>query len=357
MSKFVKRAAKRIKVGNKYIGEREPTFFVAEIGNNHNGDFYLAKKSIEEAAACGADAVKFQKRFPSETFTKKLLEKPQTKDQVFGKTYGEYREKLELSKSEFVRLKGHAQKLGVIFFATPFDKKSVDFLEDVGVGIYKIASFDVTNIPLVEYVAKKGKPIILSLGMSTIEEADGAINTILQHNTNLVILYCLSIYPTPDEKHNLSTISYLKKRYSPIPVGYSGHEKDILPTIATITLGAVCVERHFTLNKTLPGPDHSTVSIEPAEFRQMVENARRIERILGTPVKKLWDEEKETRKKHGKSLVSKTSILKGTVITDEMVTVKSPGYGLKPNMKKKILGKKATCNIPEDTVIKKEFIK
>src|SRR3989338_8702680 len=162
----------KVKVGNKYVGQGQPTFFIAEIGNNHNGDYYLAKRTIEKAVEAVADAVKFQKRFINETFAKELIDKPQTKDQIYGKTYGEYRQALELDKGEFLKLKNHARQLGVIFFATPFDKKSVDFLEDVGVDVYKIASFDVTNTPLLEYVAQKKKPMFLSTGMATIEEVD-----------------------------------------------------------------------------------------------------------------------------------------------------------------------------------------
>jgi sialic acid synthase SpsE len=158
-----KRLPSVVKLANKSVGEGQPVFFIAEIGNNHNGDYFLAKKSIEEAVKAGADAVKFQKRFIDEVFTKEMQNTPQTKDIIYGKTYGEYRSNLELSEEDFMKLKSYAEELGVLFFATPFDMKSVDFLERVGVPFYKIASFDTTNIPLLEYVAQKGKPIILSL--------------------------------------------------------------------------------------------------------------------------------------------------------------------------------------------------
>ncbi len=260
---------KTIKIGNKTVGEGQPVFFIAEIGNNHNGDFFLAKKSIEEAAKNGADAVKFQKRFIDEVFTKELQDQPQTKDQVYGKTYGEYRSNLELSEDDFVKLKKVADDLGVIFFITPFDKKSVDLIESIGVDVYKIASFDTTNIPLLEYVASKGKPVILSVGMATLDEVDLAVKTIININKQLILMHCISVYPTPDDQLNLATITFLKERYFPIPVGYSGHERDILPSLASVMLGSKCIERHFTLDKKLPGPDHATVSLEPEEFKNM----------------------------------------------------------------------------------------
>ncbi|PIS05289.1 MAG: N-acetylneuraminate synthase [Candidatus Buchananbacteria bacterium CG10_big_fil_rev_8_21_14_0_10_42_9] len=346
----------KVKIGNKYIGENEPTYFIAEIGNNHNGDYYLAKKHIQAAVDAGADAVKLQKRSVSGTFTRELLERAQTKDQIFGATYGEYRKRLELNEDEFIHLKRFAEDLGVTFFATPFDKESVDFLEKVSQEVYKIASFDVTNIPLIEYIAKQGKPVILSLGMSTMEEADEAVAAILKYNKQLIIMYCLSIYPTPENKINLLTISLLKEHFSPLPVGYSGHEKGFIPTLAAVSIGAKCVERHFTLNKNLPGPDHATVSIEPSEFKDMVDNARAIEQSLGTPVKKLWDDEIKTREKHSKSIVSATNLPAGTVITEEMIICKSPGYGLKPKMIQEIVGKRIKIDIPADTVLIEDHI-
>jgi sialic acid synthase SpsE len=357
MKKSKKRLPSRVKVGNQYVGEGEPVFFIAEIGNNHNGDYYLAKRSIEEAVRAGADAVKFQKRFVDDMLAKELSEKPQTKDQVYGKTYGEYRKKLELDLESFIKLKKLADKLGVIFFATPFDKKSADFLAEVDVDAYKIASFDVTNLPLLEYVAQKNRPMFLSVGMSTWSEIDEAVATILKYNQQLIILHCVTIYPAPDDRLNLSTIQYLKEQYKPLPTGYSGHENDILPALAAIALGAKTIEKHFTLDKLLPGPDHATVSIEPQEFRQLVDSARRIEKILGAPKDELWEEERKTRDKHGKSIVSAVAIPAGTVITEKMIAYKCPGYGIKPGLKKLVIGKKARVAIPEDVVIKPEFLK
>ncbi|MBI3274019.1 MAG: N-acetylneuraminate synthase family protein [Candidatus Colwellbacteria bacterium] len=349
-------SSNRIQVGSKYIGEGEPTFFIAEIGNNHNGDYYLAKRTIDEAVKAGADAVKFQKRFIHDVFARELREKPQTKDQVLGKTYGEYRQALELSMEEFLGLKKHAEGLGVLFFATPFDHKSADFLEEVGMDVYKIASFDVTNLPLLTHVAKKGKPLFLSTGMSTLEELDEAVNAVLRYNNKLIIKHCVSIYPTPDDKFNLLTIPFLKERYYPLPIGYSGHEQDYIPTLAAIALGAKSVERHITIDKSLPGPDHATVSIDPRQFSEMIAATRRIEKALGTRAKILMEDEKKVREKHTKSIVSRFAIPQGAVITADMLTCKSPGYGLKPNMIEKVIGKTAKSDIGEDAVVTAEQI-
>jgi len=342
---------KRIKVGNKYIGEGEPVFITADIGCNHNGDYFLAKKEIEAAAKAGVDAVKLQKRFINEVAAKELLERVQTKDQLFGKTYKEYREKLELNQEDYYKLKVYAEELGLVFFATPFDCKSVDFLEAVGVMVYKIASQDQTHLPLIEYIAKLNKPVIISLGAASLEESDLAIKTILKYNQQVIVQYCVSAYPTIDENQHQLNIPFLIDRYKPLPVGYSGHENTVLSSLVAVSLGAKTVERHFTLDKSLPGPDHGTVSLEPNELREMVENIRRIEKILGQPKKQLWAYEQRFRDKHGVSLVSVRRIPAGTYITQEMLTIKSPGYGLNPIDLPKVIGKRVKIDIEEDIVI------
>lgn len=354
--KNAKSLPRKIKVGNKWVGEGEPTYFIAEVGNNHNGDYYLAKRTIEEAIKAGADSIKFQKRFVDETFTRELTEREQTKDQIFGRTYGEYRKALELDREEFIKLKEFTEAQGVIFFATPFDKSSVDFLEDVGVGVYKIASFDCTNLPLLEYVAKKQKPMFLSTGMSSLTEIDEAVETILKHNDQLIIKHCVSVYPTDDDKFMLATIPMMCERYAPLPIGYSGHERDFLPTLAAVALGAKSVERHITLDKKMPGPDHGTVSIDPQEFAAMIAGARRLEMALGTARSEVLPQERTTRDKHGKSIVSIGAIPAGTVLVASMIMCKSPGYGLPTNMLEKIIGKKTKSDIAADTVIKREDI-
>jgi sialic acid synthase SpsE len=344
-----------VKVQNFRVGEGYPVFIIAEIGNNHNGDFELAKKTILAAKECGADAVKFQKRTVEEVFTKEMQEMPYVNDRSLAPTYGEHRRKLEFDRDQFVELKKYAEDLGLVFFVTPFDKTSADFLESIGVHAYKISSFDVTNLPLLEHVAKKGKPILLSTGMSTLEEIDTAIETILKHNDRLIVNHCTSIYPTPDESIDLHMVTTLNKRYAPLPVGYSGHEPDILPTVASTAMNARTVERHFTLDKKMRGSDHH-MSIDPKDFTEMVSQIRRMEKILGSQEKRIHALEKPIREKHGKSIVTSTDIPEGTILTKDMLTFKSPGTGFTPGEIGTLIGRRIVSPIPKDTVLTKEHL-
>jgi N-acetylneuraminate synthase/sialic acid synthase len=330
-------------------------FVIAEIGNNHNGDVDLALRTIQAAKDAGADAVKFQRRTVDQVFTKDMREMAYPGPRSLAPTYGEHRQKLELTQEELRRLKAFAEELGLIFFVTPFDLVSADALEELGVHAYKIASFDVTNLPLLEHVAKKGKPILLSTGLSTLEEIDTAIETILKHNNRLIVNHCTSIYPTPDANVDLNMVSTLKRRYAPLPVGYSGHESDILPTVVSVGLGATTVERHFTLDKTLNGSDHH-MSIEPHMFKKMVEDIRRTEVMLGSKEKRIHDAEKPIRAKHGKSVVSTRDIPVGHRFAKEDLTLKSPGNGIEPRQLEELIGRVAQREIPADALIPLEAL-
>jgi len=345
-----------IKVGKKLVGRGRPAFVIAEIGNNHNGDMGLARRSIETAALTGADAVKFQKRNLKEVFTQDLLSKPQTHSKSLGSTYGEYRSKLEFTNDQFKELKDLSHSLGLAFFVTPFDLKSADDLSQVGMDAWKISSFDLNHKPLIEFVAQQNQPIFLSTGMATPAEMDEAVGTILKYNPQLIIKHCVSVYPTPDDDLNLGAIKTMLERYKPLPIGYSGHELGFIPTVVAVSLGASSVERHFTLDKTLPGPDHNTVSLDIPEFTEMVRQIRRIENSVQDTELRLHEKEVPIRKKHGKSLVSKVNIPAGAVITAGMLTCKSPGYGIKPTLVNTVIGKVAKVDIPEDTVITEELL-
>ncbi len=344
-------AEQTIKVWNRIVGRGQPTFIIAEIGNNHNGDMELARKSIEAAAIAGADAVKFQKRTLNEVFTQELLSKPQTNSKSLGSTYGEYRSKLELSYDQFRELKEYAHSLGVAFFVTPFDLTSAKKLTEIGMDAWKIASFDVNHKPLLEFVASQGQPMFLSTGMATLEEMDEAIATIHKYNNELTVFHCVSVYPTPDEDLNLGAITTMLARYTDTPIGYSGHELGFIPTVSAVTLGACAVERHFTLDKTLPGPDHATVSLDVPEFTDMVRQIRRIEHAVRDTSIRLHEKEVAIRNKHGKSVVSRVRIPAGVTVSADMLTCKSPGHGVKPTLIHTVIGKKAKEDIPEDTVI------
>ena len=345
---------KKIGIGGKQVGESEPCFIVAEVGLNHNGQLLLAKKLVDIAAESGADAVKFQKREIADILTKDALEQPYLKPTSWGKTYGEHREALELSNEEFEELSDYCKEKGVIFFASAWDKKSADFIEKLDVPAFKIASADLTNLPLLKHISKKGIPIILSTGMSTIEEIEDAVNLIGEHNDELILLHCVSTYPSEFKGLNLRVMNALKERFD-VLVGYSGHERGIAVSEASVALGAVMVERHFTIDRTLPGPDHAA-SLEPTGLEKLVRDIRNIELSMGDSAKKIHRDEKPIRDKLAKSLVASRDIAKGTVITEEMLTTKSPGTGLPSKHYYTVPGKKAKRDIKEDTLITEEDI-
>ena len=221
-------------------------------------------------------------------------------------------------------------------------------MDSFTVSAYKITSADVINTPLLEYVAKKNQPVLLSTGMSTLEEIDDAVDTILRHNDRLVLFHCLSLYPSPEDKLNLNFFDVLKERFSPLPVGYSGHEMDYLPTLAAVSRGASIVERHLTLDKTMKGSDHAA-SLEPQQFKELVGLVKRVEKILGRPEKILYDELMPLREKLAKGVVARVFIPKGETIREEMLTVKGPGIGIKPYQLKDVVGRVALSDIQEDT--------
>ena len=286
----------KIKINeNKTIGEKEEPFIIAEIGNNHNGSLDTAKKLIESAKESGADAVKFQVKNIEKSFAKDLLDSPYVNENSFGKTYREHKMALEFSEEQMKQLYDFAAKIDIICFSTPFDTDSVDMLERIGNSIYKISSFHVTDLNLIKYVCQTKKPIIISTGMSTIEEIDKAIELIKKYTKDFVIMHCVSCYPTEDEDVNLNVIPTLKNRYN-CPVGYSGHERGIAITASTVLLGSCAIERHFTLDRTMKGPDHAS-SVEPIGLNDIVTRSKKIFNAMGTSEKNVLDCELKNRKK------------------------------------------------------------
>jgi len=346
---------KEVKIGSKYVGENHPCYIVAEIGNNHNGELEIAKRLVEAALECGADAVKLQKRDIGSLMTKGLRDQPYLKYDSFGATYGEHRERLELPEEDWYRLFNFTKKLGIDLYGTPFDFKSADFLDELGAPCFKIASFDVTNPPLIDYICKKGKPVILSSGMCTLEELDEAMEVIRKNGNDVVLLHCVSAYPHDNYLANLRSIPKLKERYN-VPVGYSGHEKSgFAVSLGARLIGACMIERHFTLDRTMRGPDHAA-SLEPKGMEELVKNIRKLEEAFGDGEKKILDIELPLRAKMTKSIVSTRFIRAGEVIHREDLTVKCPGTGLKPKYIEVLVGKIAKLDIPEDTIVPTEAL-
>lgn len=342
---------RRIFVGNRGIGSGEPTFIVAEIGINHNGSREIAMKLIDVCAEAGADAVKLQKRNPYKMLTKEMFNSPYNNNgNSFGRTYGEHRLALELSEEDFVFLKNYAESKGLVFFASAWDEESADFLQSIGVELYKIGSPDLSTTPLCRHIARKNKPVILSTGMSEWDDIEKAVEAITEVNENLVLMHCVSIYPTPIDKVNLNMIPALQ-RYFGLPTGYSGHEMGIEVPIAAVAMGACVIEKHITLDRTMKGGDHK-FSLEPDELKQMVKSIRNIEKAMEYYPKQILPEEARFRQKLAKSVVTRRAMKKGEILTEEDLDYKSPGNGVPPTLLQKLLGKPLLTDLTEESAIR-----
>jgi len=333
-----------IHIGKRIIGEGNPCYIIAELGVNHNGDLDLAKKMIDTAKKCGADAVKFQSWITEETIAKgTALPKYMKATGCDGQTQYEMAQQWEFSHRDFQLLAQYAKKTGIDFLSTPEGKTCIDWLEQIGVIAYKIASPDIINHPDIEYIAKTGKPIILSTGMATLDEIQSAVSLIKKMgNKNIILLHCTSNYPTRLDDVNLNAMVTLKKKFRTL-IGYSDHTPgDMVPAVA-VALGACIIEKHFTLDKTLPGPDHKA-SLEPDEFEEMVKKIRLVEKILGSYVKAPLPSETEMLTLTRKFILANKKILKGQVISGEDIAIKRTTNGIhyptQGNLKK-IIGKKA----------------
>ena len=277
-----------VTIGHRVVGGGRPTYVIAEIGLNHNGDVALAKRLIDVAAEAGADAVKFQKRTPELATPEHMRDIP--RETPWGTmSYLDYRRRVEFGRDEYIEVSDYALLRGLEWFASPWDEPSVAFLEDLGVVAHKVASACLTDIPLLEALRDTGKPVILSTGMSTIEQIDAAIRVL--GTGDLVLLHATSTYPMEPGEANLRMIPALRDRYPGVPVGYSGHERGLQVSLAAVALGAVAVERHITLDRTMWGSDHAA-SLEPAGLQHLVRDIRIIEEALGDGVKRVYEGER-----------------------------------------------------------------
>jgi len=362
---------KKIKIGNKFIGEKEPVFIIAEAGVNHNGKLAAALKLIDAAAAAGVDAVKFQ-TFRAENVTTGAGEMAEYQKKNIGKNESQLMmlKKLELPEDFYPSLINRCREKKIIFLSAPHGGfQSVDFLENLKIPAFKIGSSDLTNLPLLEYAAKFNKPMIISTGMATLAEARQATEVVKKAgNNNIIVLHCTVNYPCPLNEVNLRAMAKLEKELK-VFVGYSDHTEGIKISIAAVVLGARLIEKHFTLDKNLPGPDHKA-SLEPAELSELVRQIRKAEKrlaggenpkslikelkvqpSLGSGIKKPFPSELKTMKIGRKSLVARLNISKGTEILGEMLDIKRPGTGLEPKYLKMVVGKIARKNILRDALI------
>jgi len=334
------------------VGEDYPTYIIAEIGQNHNGEVRLAKKLIDMAVDCGANAVKFQKRdIPSE-LTKEAFNRPYDNPNSFGKTYGAHRMFLELDESEHLELKEYALAKGITYFCTPCDVPSVELLERIDCPFYKVASRDLTNIPLLEALRKTGKPVIISTGMANLDDIDEAIKVLKPKKDKFAILQCTSEYPCSIENVNLKVIDTLKEKYGFV-TGFSDHTSGVVISTAASVMGAAIIEKHITLDRTMKGTDQPG-SLEKSGLCKLVEYIRATERAMGDGVKTVNPVTQTAKIKLARSVTSAVEIKKGTVLTEDMICLKSPGDGIKWVNKDIILGKKALKDIEADVTLKEE---
>jgi len=345
---------KEIIINNRKIGPEYPCYVIAEIGINHNGSVQIAKQLIDVAITAGADAVKFQKRSLPDIYTQELLDNPNLGEQSFQYMVPLLRE-FELSEKDFIFLKKYCDKKGITFLCTPFDKKSVEFLEKLNVPAYKIGSCDLTNFDLLEKVVKIKKPIFLSTGMAYLEEIENTVKFLNKKRAKFALLHCSSTYPAPWDKLNLRFMQTLKDKFG-VPTGYSGHELGISVSVVAAALGASIIERHLTLDRAMKGPDHAA-SLEPQDFKRLVRDIRYTKKSLGDGNKYMSRGEILNREVLGKSLVAAKKIQKGTIITKIMLTAKSPGKGLSPQAIDKVIGKKAKRNFKKDDLFLESDLK
>lgn len=341
-------------IGAKRVGDGEPVFVIAEAGVNHNGDSELAKKLIDAAKDAGADAIKFQTFTPDELAVADVAQAAYqekntgTKESQLAMLQG-----LALTHAEFATLKEYATERGVMFLSTPFSLHDADFLESLHVDAYKIASGDITNTPFLQHVAKKGKPIILSTGMATLEEVRESFEELKKNGaSDIIILQCTSEYPTPPSHSNLRVIDTLQKTFD-TSIGFSDHTEGPMASVYAVSLGATLIEKHFTLDRTLPGPDHAA-SLETGELAEMISRIRQTpkgslqvpEEMLGSGEKIPTNDELETSKLVRKSIVSIAPISKGEQFSTTNISTKRPGTGLAPREFQRVLQMRAARDIP-----------
>lgn len=338
---------RRLIICDHNISDSSHCFVIAEVGHNHQGSLEKAKEMFRVAKECGVDAVKVQKRDNRSLYTRKLYNQPYDHENSFGSTYGEHREALEFGKEEYIELKRYASELDLVFFATAFDFASVDFLADLDMPAYKIASGDLLNTPLLKYVAKIGKPMFVSTGGGFLEDVQRAYDIIMPINSNICLLQCTSSYPCEPDEMNLKVIKTYRELFPEVVIGLSDHQNGIAMTEMAYVLGARVMEKHFTLSHAWKGMDHG-FSLEPIGMKKMVRDLRRARAAMGDGVKIPFEIEKKALYKLGKKLVAARDIQAGQVLCIDDIAIKSPNDGLPPYQIDNIVGKVVLHDLKED---------
>ena len=338
---------RKLTIDGKVIQDDSNCYVIAEIGHNHQGKLETAKEMFQVAKECGADAVKLQKRDNRSLFTKAGYGRPYDNPNSYGETYGEHREFLEFGQAEYKELIDYTKELGVTLFATAFDFNSADFLAKLDMPVYKIASGDLKNIPLLIHIAEFQKPMIISTGGGTMEDVNRAYDAVMPINQQLCILQCTAGYPAEFDELNLNVITTFRERFPNTTIGLSSHDNGISMSVAAYMLGARVVEKHFTLNHTWKGTDHA-FSLEPTGFRKLVRDLKRTRAAMGDGVKRVYESEINPITNMGKKLVAARDLPAGHMIQRGDLAIKSPGNGLPPYEIDKIIGHITSQAMNED---------
>ncbi len=342
---------REINIGNKIVGKGSPVYIIAEVGSNHDGSFEKAKNLIKVASKCGADAVKFQ-LFKAEKIAANIdNEITRLPD---GKTLYQLYKENETPYEWCYELNAYCKENDINFLATPFDKEAVDILDDVRVNAYKIASFEIVDFPLIEYISKKRKPIIISTGMANIEDIDDAVQIIKEYHSQYVLLHCGINYPLNLSDVNLLAIKTLQDRYN-CPIGYSDHTEGRIVPILGVGLGMSVIERHITLDKGSSGPDHKFAT-NPEDFKNIVNSIRMAEMALGSPKKRKLKSEEIHYVRGRRSIFAVKDLKKGTILKKDHLAILRPALGLHPRYLDEVIGKKILSNISKYTPIKWDLL-
>jgi N,N'-diacetyllegionaminate synthase len=341
-----------INLGGVEVGLESPPYFVAEIGSNHNGDMALCRRLIDAAADAGAHAVKFQ----SWNETSLIAQEEYARNTEYSdkkRHFGSLREMVkayQLTPEQHREAHGYCRARGIAFCSSPFSQEEVDLLEGLDVPFFKIASMDIVHLPLLRYAARKQRPILISTGMATLAEIEQAVETVRREgNERIALLHCVSIYPPDYGMIRLRNMAILQQAFD-VPVGFSDHTLGTAIPLAAIALGACVIEKHFTLDKEMPGWDHA-ISADPSELRTIVEQGKNVFTALGTSRRIVAEAELEKRKKFRRSLVARRALSQGHVLSEKDLDAKRPGTGISPDELRYVLGRKLACSIQQDQTI------
>ncbi|MGD8386344.1 MAG: N-acetylneuraminate synthase [Desulfobacteraceae bacterium] len=344
-----------VDLGGKKIGPGHPCFVIAEAGVNHNGDVEAAEQLVMAAVEAGADAVKFQTFRASSLVTRSAPKADYQEKSTGSGSQWDMLRGLELPEAAWKEIKTHCEKAGILFLSSVFDEQGIDLLEGLDVAAYKLGSGELTNDSLLRYAAQKRKPLILSTGMSTLDEVSEAVEIVREAGAReIVLLHCVSCYPADPEDANLRAMETLRQAFD-VPVGFSDHTVGTEVAFAAVALGATVIEKHFTLDRTLPGPDHKA-SLEPRELEALIHGIRRVERALGHGRKEPVPAEEDIAKAARRSIVAAEDIPSGTRIREKALAFRRPGTGLAPAERQQLVGRRARTDIPAGTLISMEMV-